>query len=261
MDHLADDQRGSIRRILDGVLVFGLIIAIWEASVVVFAPRAFILPPPSAVVMAIVREPGFFAYHASITGLEMVLGLACALILGITTACVMALFLPARRVLLPIIVASQALPVFAIAPLLVIWLGFGIASKVAMATLILFFPITSALFDGLRRADPELLEVAELYGAGRFKTVFLVRFPCALPDLASGIRVAAALAPIGAVVGEWVGAAGGLGFIMLQANARMQTDHVFASLLVLGLLAVTLRFAADRAARWIAPWAEDRGFS
>ncbi|MEO1201037.1 MAG: ABC transporter permease [Pseudomonadota bacterium] len=249
------------RSLIDGLVVFIVIIVLWEAAVAIFEPRAFVLPAPSAIASVLIAEPWFFVHHASITGLEMVLGLVAALILGILTASLMALFLPLRRVLLPLVVASQALPVFAIAPLLVIWLGFGIASKVAMATLILYFPITSALYDGLRRADPELLEVAKLYGASRFKILILVRFPCALPDLASGIRVAAALAPIGAVVGEWVGAAGGLGFVMLQANARMQTDHVFASLIVLGLLAVLLRWIADRAARWLAPWAEERSFA
>jgi putative hydroxymethylpyrimidine transport system permease protein len=154
-------------------------------------------------------------------------------------------------------VASQALPVFAIAPLLVIWLGFGMASKIVMATLIIFFPIASSFLDGLRRTDPQLLDLAVISRASRFDTLALIRFPSALPGLASGLRVAAAVAPIGAVVGEWVGASAGLGFVMLQANARVQTDVLFAALFLLALMALAIRALVDGLARRMVPWIEE----
>jgi putative hydroxymethylpyrimidine transport system permease protein len=138
--------------------------------------------------------------------------------------------------------------------LLVLWLGYGMASKVAMAVLIIYFPITAAFYDGLRRADPEMLDLVRLLGASRFDTIRLIRLPAALPALASGLRVGASVAPIGAVVGEWVGSSGGLGYLMLHANARMQIDLMFAALLVLAAMALALYLAVDRLGRRLAPW-------
>ena len=242
------------------VAVFAVIVLFWQGIVWLAAPAPFVLPSPRAVLQALQVNAGYLAGHAAITLLEMVLGLLAGAVLGATTASMMVLARPVRRVLLPVIIASQALPVFAIAPLLVIWFGYGIASKVVMATLIIYFPVASAFYDGLRRTDPGLLDLARLNGAGAWRTFWFLQAPAALPQFMTGLRVAAAVAPIGAVVGEWVGAAGGLGFIMLQANARMQTDLVFASLAILAIVAVSLRFAVDLLARRVVPWAERPAF-
>jgi putative hydroxymethylpyrimidine transport system permease protein len=158
---------------------------------------------------------------------------------------------------LPVLVISQAMPVFALAPLLVLWLGYGIGSKVAMATLIIFFPVAAAFSDGLRRTDPGWLDLARTMNAGRWAVLRHVRIPAALPALASGLRVAAAVAPIGAVVGEWVGSSAGLGFLMLHANARMQVDLLFAALITLAALALALFFAVDALLRRALPWQPD----
>jgi putative hydroxymethylpyrimidine transport system permease protein len=126
------------------------------------------------------------------------------------------------------------------------------ASKIAMAGLIIYFPVVTNFADGLARTDPDLLDVASISGASRLQTLHMVRLPAALPALGSGLKVAASVAPIGAVVGEWVGAAGGLGFIMLQANARSQTDRVFVALALLAAMALILRAVVDYAvARWL----------
>ena len=247
----------SLRLLLRGALIAIALVAGWSAAVIVFQPAPFILPAPLAVFQAMQAQAGFLLHHAGITLLEMVLGLAAGAVLGVFTASLMVLAPRTRPALYPLLVASQALPVFAIAPLLVIWLGFGLASKIAMATLIIYFPVASAFYDGLRRTDRGLLDLARLARASRWQTFRLIQLPAALPALGSGLRVAAAIAPIGAVVGEWVGASAGIGFVMLQANARMQTDLVFASLLLLGLSAVVLRIAVDALARRMTPWVRE----
>ena len=227
-------------------------LALWEAAARAFAIPAYVLPPPSRVAGAFLAQPGYFGWNGAITAGEILLGLALGAGFGAATALALALSATATRLVWPALVASQALPVFAIAPLLVIWLGFGLASKVAMAALIIYFPVVTTFADGLARTDRDLLDAASISGAGRLQTLRLVRLPAALPALGSGLKVAATVAPIGAVVGEWVGAAGGLGFVMLQANARSQTDKVFVALALLALLALLLRAAVEHAVeRWL----------
>ncbi|ESR27057.1 ABC transporter permease [Lutibaculum baratangense] len=246
------------RRVLRVAVPAAVILAIWQAAIVLLEIRPYILPAPLRVAEALADDWRFLAYHGFITLSEIVLGLLLGAALGVATALTVSLFPRAGGVMLPVMVASQALPVFAIAPLLVIWFGYGLASKVVMATLIIFFPVASAFLDGLRRTNTGFLELARLSGASPWRTLLLVRLPAALSGLASGLRVAAAVAPIGAVVGEWVGASKGLGFVMLQANARVQTDRVFAALFILALTAILVRALVERLSRKMVPWvAED----
>jgi putative hydroxymethylpyrimidine transport system permease protein len=240
-------------------ITFGGLMLVWEAAVRIFRPAPWIVPAPSSVFATLVEQRAYLGENALVTFSEIGIGLAIGGMLGSLVALLLIASAGARRWLLPLVVASQALPVFAIAPLLVIWLGYGLASKIAMATLIIFFPVASAFFDGLRRTDPALLDLAKLQGAGKLATLRLIRVPAALPGLASGLRVAAAAAPIGAVVGEWVGASAGLGYVMLHANARMQTDLVFAALAVLGVTAALLWFAVDAVLARLLPWSAERG--
>lgn len=231
--------------------------AFWQAIVLATAVPPYILPPPMAVLETLAVHWRLIIGHAGITGLEILLGFLLGGLLGAGSGLLLATFATARRWLLPLFVVSQALPVFALAPLLVLWLGYGMASKIAMAVLIIYFPIAAAFYDGLRRADPEMLDLVRLLGASRFDTMRLIRLPAALPALASGLRVAASVAPIGAVVGEWVGSAGGLGYLMLHANARMQIDLMFAALLVLAVMALILYLTVDRLGRRLTPWQAD----
>ena len=244
----------TVRRLLSLAAGLAGIAALWEMSVRLADTPAFLLPPPSRIGAAFLARPDYYLGHAAITASEIIIGLVVGTLLGMATALVIAASPRLERLVGPALVASQALPVFAIAPLLVIWLGFGLASKIAMAALIIYFPIATAFADGLRRTDPGLLDLARLGGAGRGTMLALIRIPAALPSLGSGLRVAAGIAPIGAVVGEWVGASAGLGFIMLHANARMQTDRVFVALVILALMAVALRAAIDRAVRTWLHW-------
>ena len=248
-------QHARLPAIARGVVTAMVLIAVWWLGVALFQPAPFILPGPVRVGEAILASPGSLLHHAGITFVEIVIGLALGTFLGVTTALLMNASGFARQYVMPVVVASQALPVFAIAPLLVLWFGLGLGSKIAMATLIIYFPVASALNDGLSRAQGHIVDLAKLCGASRWQTLVHFRLPAAMPSLASGIRVAATIAPIGAIVGEWVGASGGLGYVINQANARMQTDIVFAGLVLLVIMVLALRMIIDLILDRLVHWA------
>jgi putative hydroxymethylpyrimidine transport system permease protein len=235
------------------IILTGLLV-LWQAVVILSGAPPYILPGPLAVIQAWVSRPELFLQHGAITMAEILLGLMFGLVLGVTSALVMAYFRPAREWLLPVLVVSQAVPVFALAPILVLWFGYGMASKVVMATLIIYFPVTAAFHDGLRRTEAGWVELARTMDADRWAILRHVRIPAALPALGSGLRVATAVAPIGAIVGEWVGSSSGLGYLMLHANARMQIDVMFAALGTLAALAIILYFTIDTAVRHAIKW-------
>ena len=178
--------------------------------------------------------------HLFITLSEIMLGLTIGITLGIITALQFEMSSTAKFVLKPMLVFSQAIPVFALAPVLTLWLGYGMISKVTMAVLIIYFPVTSALHDGLLRTPSGLSDLAHVMNAKPLRLLFLIRLPAAMPNLLSGIRLAAVYAPIGAVIGEWVGSSQGLGYLMLLANGRVKTDLMFAALFTLGFLSMSL---------------------
>lgn len=241
-------------RWLRPAIVFAGLIMIWQGVVSALELPHFILPGPGLVFVAWGENFAEIMYQAQFTLIEILGGLAAGAALGCTTALAMAYFAPARRWLLPVLVISQAIPVFALAPILVLWFGYGLESKIVMTTLIIYFPVAAAFFDGLRRTEPGWLDLARVMGGSRWAALRHIRVPAALPSLASGLRVATAVAPIGAVVGEWVGSSVGLGHMMLQSNARTQTALMFAALLTLVLIAVALYFAVDAALRRALRW-------
>lgn len=215
-------------------------IAVWQAVVTLTGLPRFILPGPRAVAETWWQHRALIGEHALITAIEVLLGLALGAALGAATAIQLAASRTARVLIRPILVFTQALPVFALAPILTLWLGYGLWSKVAMAVLIIYFPVTSSFFDGLTRTPAGYLDLARTMQASPRSVLWHIRIPAALPSLASGLRLAAVYAPIGAVIGEWVGASRGLGYLMLLANGRMKTDLMFAALLTLGVFSVLL---------------------
>jgi putative hydroxymethylpyrimidine transport system permease protein len=231
----------------------GLVI-LWQAIVFVFAPPPYMLPPPLQVLQALRDNPDLWRVHAVTTLSETLVGLVSGTVIGAALALVMSFLPPTRRLLLPVLVVSQAIPVFAIAPLLALWFGFGLASKIVMATIAIFFPVTSAFADGLARTDAGLLDLARLYRARRWQVVRVLRIPNALPDLVTGLRLAAVYAPVGALIGEWVGSSSGLGYAMLFANSRSQTAIVFAALILIVAMSVLLRAAVDLVTANLTPW-------
>ncbi|HEX6141771.1 MAG TPA: ABC transporter permease [Geminicoccaceae bacterium] len=236
------------------LIVLGFLLA-WQALVTATGVPPFLLPPPADVLATILADWRLLLGHAATTLVEILLGLVIGVGIGSASALLIVFLPPLQPWLLPLLVLGQSVPVFALAPLLVLWLGYGLASKVAMAALIIYFPAAAALLDGLRRTEPEWLDLARTMNASRLRTLLRVRLPAALPTFGAGLRIATAVAPIGAVVGEWVGSSSGLGYLMLHANARLKIDLMFAALFVLIAIALTLYLTVDRLVARMVPWA------
>ncbi|MCG6882209.1 MAG: ABC transporter permease [Silicimonas sp.] len=234
-----------MNRFLGGLFALLIALGLWQAIVSLSDVPRFILPPPALVFETWMANRALLAEHTLVTATEIALGLLIGGALGIATAMALAASEIARVTMRPVLVFTQALPVFALAPILTLWLGFGLGSKIAMAVLIIYFPITSAFFDGLMRTPSGFLDLARTMGASRSSTLWHIRVPAALPALGSGLRLAAVYAPIGAVIGEWVGSSQGLGYLMLLANGRAKTDLMFAALFTLGLLSIALYLAVN----------------
>jgi putative hydroxymethylpyrimidine transport system permease protein len=260
LSHLAQisnklkNQNSGIRSVFRGIIVVAVLLMVWQGLILLFDLPSFILPTPMAVFDRLLLRHDVLMRHSWVTAQEILLGLLLGLSMGLFFALQMLLFNPVKRWLLPVLIASQAIPVFAIAPVLMLWLGYGIASKVVMAAIIIFFPVTICCYDGLKNTPKGYLDLGHTMQANRWQQLVRIQLPSALPALASGIRVAVVIAPIGAVAGEWVGSSAGLGYLMLQANARMMIDDMFAALFILSLLSVALYFLANFALNKLIPW-------
>ncbi|WP_366653650.1 ABC transporter permease [Fodinicurvata sp. EGI_FJ10296] len=234
--------------LLRGMAVFAVAVGLWQTLVWATGVPHFILPGPTRVWQALVNSSDIIIENAWVTYGQILTGLVLGTALGVVTALQLAMSPMARLVMRPILVFAQAIPIFALAPILTLWLGYGMGSKIVMVMLIIYFPVASSFFDGLMRTPRAWLDLAQVMGAPHHRTLFLLRAPHALPSLASGLRLAAVYAPFGAVIGEWVGASKGLGYLMLLANGRAQTDLMFAALFALAAFTVLLYLAIDRAA-------------
>ena len=228
------------RRIVSGLLVTTVLLGAWQALVTLASLPPFILPGPVRVATALWDNAALIAWHAGVTFTEVLAGLVLGSLLGAATALQMAVSPTARKVVRPVLVLTQALPVFALAPILTLWLGYGIWSKILMAVLIIYFPVASSFHDGLMGTPRGWLDLAKSMQATPRQVLWRIRVPAALPSLASGLRLAAVYAPIGAIIGEWVGASQGLGYLMLLANGRAKIDLMFAALAVLAVLTLAL---------------------
>lgn len=244
-----------LRDILFAVLI-GL--GLWQAAVILTNAPHFILPSPWRVAQAAYHSRAIIAQNAWVTTIEVCLGLLIGTVLGVVTAIQLSMSKTAERLMLPILVFTQAVPVFALAPLLTLWFGYGMGAKIVMAVLIIYFPVTSAFHDGLARIDSGYRDLSVSMSAGKWNFMRYVQIPQALPALGSGLRLAAVYAPIGAVIGEWVGASKGLGYLMLLANGRAKIDLMFASLIVLACLTVLLHLAVGVLASRLTRYAQGR---
>ncbi len=217
-----------------------LILVLWELACRAFNLPDFILPTPSSILTVSITKAHILAPHAAVTGMEIVAGILLALIIALPLSTIMFACPSIEQALSPFLVASQAVPVFALAPLLVVWLGYGMASKVLMAAIIIFFPITVSLLQGFKSCDSDYTVLFQLMGSRFWKTMRLLYWPWALSHFFSGLKVGVSVATIGAVIGEWVGAQKGLGYLMIQANARLKVDLVFAAILWLSIMGLAL---------------------
>jgi putative hydroxymethylpyrimidine transport system permease protein len=235
-------------------LLLAAILLAWEWGVRTFGIPFYILPSPTRIARLIVEDQWLLLGQAGVTLGEVLMGFVIAFLLGAGLALLIFSSPTVERAVYPLIIASQTIPVFAIAPLLIVWFGYGMPSKVAMAALIVFFPIVVNTVDGLRAADPDAVNLLLILGATPGQVLWKIRAPAALPFVFSGARIAVATSVIGAVIGEWVGSTEGLGFLMIHANAQLHIDVVFAAIVYLSLMAIGLFLAVCGVERLALPW-------
>lgn len=234
------------------------IAARWEVLADLLRIEPFLIPAPTEVAEALWEDRGLLAEDTWVTAQEVLLGFAVSAILGAAFATALHLSETLRRAFYPLVVASQTVPIIVVAPILVVWFGFGIVPKIAIIALICFFPITVNTLDGLRSVDPELTKLMRTLDGGRWQTFRRVEAPSALPGFLSGAKIAVAVAVIGAVFGEWAGADSGLGHLMLVASSQLLTARMFAAMVVLSALAIVLFGLLAALERRIAWWGESR---
>jgi putative hydroxymethylpyrimidine transport system permease protein len=251
---LSGRMRTALVQVGPPALLLAAIVGAWEWGVAAFGMPFYVLPAPSRILALAVAERALLLDQAAVTLLEIFVGFGIALVVGVGLALLIFSSRTIERAVYPLVIATQTVPIFAIAPLLIVWLGYGLLSKVAMAALIVFFPIVVNTVDGLRAADPDAVNLLLILGATPPQVLMKIRAPAALPFLFSGVRIAIATSVIGAVIGEWVGSTQGLGFLMIHANAQLHIDLVFAAIFVLSFMAVGL-FLAVTGLEWLLlPW-------
>jgi putative hydroxymethylpyrimidine transport system permease protein len=235
-----------VRRWLAPGLVLLALLGAWEAAARwdvladALSIEPFLVPAPSEVAKALWEDRQLLAENGWVTLQEILLGFLCALGVGVAFAVLLHLFPTLRRAFYPLIVASQTVPIVVVAPILVIWFGFGIGPKLAIIALICFFPITVNTLDGLRSVDPDAVKMMRTLDAGRGQVFRHLEAPTALPYTFSGAKVAVAVAVIGAVFGEWSGSSEGLGHLIQTSNNSLQTARIFAAVVVLSAIAIAL---------------------
>jgi ABC-type nitrate/sulfonate/bicarbonate transport system permease component len=216
--------------------------------------ESFLVPSPAEIAQALWENRSLLAENAWVTLREILLGFSCALLAGTCFALAMHLSGVAFRATYPLLVASQTIPIVAIAPILVVWLGFGIAAKLAIVALVCFFPITVNVLDGFRSVDPEATKLMRTLYATRWQRLQRLEAPSALPGFFTGAKVAIVVAPIGAVFGEWVGANSGLGHQILQDNAQLEIARVFAAVAILAAIGIGLFSLVALTERRVITW-------
>jgi len=239
-------------RWLAGLILFVLL---WQGATWLFSVPSYILPSPAATVRAIAGDLSFLGPHVGMTILEAICGFALAVALGLAVAAAMSASVLTRDLLYPPIVLSQAIPLIAIAPLILIWFGFGVLAKVLIVAFVCFFPIAVSAYEGFRSVDPAYRELLETFGAStrdRYRHLYI---PAALPGIAAGTKIAATYSVLGAVIGEWLGGSRGMGVYMTRSLGSVRVDRMFGAILIVMLLSYGLFRAVDEIGRAITPWA------
>jgi putative hydroxymethylpyrimidine transport system permease protein len=219
----------------------------------------FLVPSPSEIAQALWQDRGLLTDNAWVTLQEVLAGFALSVAAGVSFAIVLHLSPTLRRAFYPLLVASQTVPIVVVAPILVVWFGFGIGPKLAIIALICFFPITVNTLDGLRSIDPDAIRMMRTLDAGRWQLLARLEAPTALPYFFSGAKIAVAVAVIGAVFGEWAGSSEGLGHLMLNASAQLLTARLFAAVVILSFFAIALFGLLSLLERRIAWWGPRAG--
>ena len=244
-----------LRNALPPLIALGLILLFWEHFNAIFDQPDWLLPPISKILTtAVVQAGSKYIPHGWITLQEIVFGFLLGVGTGFALGVIVFHSRVLRQALLPLILGSQAIPSLAIAPVLVIWFGFGMEPKVLITALIVFFPVFVNTFAGFNSIEPDSINLMDSLGAGQWQMFWKVRFPGSMPYVFTGLKIAATISPIGAIVGEWVGSHQGLGPVMIAANAAFKTDVVFGAIFYLAMMAIVLFLMVNVLERWLIPW-------
>lgn len=235
-------------------LIFAGMIGLWSGAIALFKIPAYLLPGPASVFNRIVVDAGMLWQHSLVTLTEIVLGFGLTLVTAIPLGLAIALSLLAKQVLYPPLMFMQLVPKIAVAPLFLVWLGFGLESKVLLTMLMTFFPLLLAAISGFQILDDRYLYLTRSMGAGGWQTFRYLRFPAALPVIFSGIKSSATIAATAAIVAEFVGANRGLGYVLLRGTSTMDMEQTFAVLVVLTLIGIAINYLVEFSEWLMTPW-------
>ena len=245
--------RASLRWVISLGTIAGLVL-LWQGVVVFYDIPHWKLPAPWEVAKELWHSKGLLASHTWITVQEMLLGLLAALATGLVLATIINMSRTLGRVVYPVIIAAETFPIIIMAPLLLIWVGYGIEHKIIVVALIAFFPVVINTADGLRSTDPDLLNLMRTMGANRWQLFTKVQIPNALPFMFSGFKLAATVSVIGAVIGEWVGSSEGLGYLAMVSKGKFLFDRVYAVTFLFSLLGMVMFVSVGLLERALLPW-------
>ena len=254
---IAVAPRHRLRALMQWVLPVSIIVAVigvWQGYVALYDVPAWKLPAPSAIGTELVNGRSLLLRHTWVTLQEVLIGFGLALGAGVLLAILIAYSRTLERAVYPFVIASQTVPIIVIAPLLLIWVGYGLAPKVIIVVLIAFFPIVVNTVDGLKSVDADMINLMRTLGASRWQVFTKVQVPTSLPFLFSGTKVAITLSVIGAVIGEWVGASAGLGYLTRISVPLFLTARSFAAVVILAVMGVSLFVVVVALERFLLPW-------
>tara|TARA_B100001094_G_C18192572_1_gene808303 strand:+ start:3762 stop:4535 length:774 start_codon:yes stop_codon:yes gene_type:complete len=250
-------QLKVIKNIIYILFTMSCFLVLWECISRFSSIPRFLLPSPADVGLFFKENYITLGQHSYVTFKEVFLSLVVGCFFAFLFALSMLMFPFLQRAFNPIFVMSQCIPTFAIAPLIILWLGFGVASKVVIASLMIFFPMTTNAYDGLSQTPKDYLQLAHTMNSNTWTSLRYIRIPAALPMIATGIKISVVIAPIGAVIGEWSGSSEGLGHFMMYCNSRMEVAGMFAALITLSLGAISLFYATDYSLKKALFWVHD----
>lgn len=230
------------------------LLAVWEIISRFGAIPAFILPAPTRIVVSLFTGFGSMGRHILVTLYETIVGFAIAILLAAAIAVIMDAIAGIRKTIYPLIIISQTIPIIILAPLFIIWFGYGYLPKIVIVVLICFFPVAISFLQGLSTADRDHIDLLRSMGAGRLQVYRFVKIPSAMPGFFSGLKIAATYSIMGATIGEWVGGKDGLGVFMIRAKHSFQTDKVFAAIIVITLLSILMLKIIEFFERRYMPW-------
>jgi NitT/TauT family transport system permease protein len=244
----------AMNRLLKLTLTMLALVILWEVLCDVLKVPSFLIPAPSQVALRLYEKRELYLAHTWVTLYETTAGFLLAVLFGITSAAVIVIMPKVRDIVMPLLLIAQLVPKVAIAPLLLIWFGYGLMPKILVAFLVAFFPIVVNGASGLAAVQPELLDLGRSLQASRWQTFWKFRIPTALPEVFSGMKIAVTLAIIGAIIGEFVGGNRGLGYLIIVANQELDTALAFAAIFLLSVMGIVLYGLIEMLERILIPW-------